>query len=926
MNGPDAAPSAEKLTASLKQTLRWPQPCCEPRSKEIAAFSNILKKSGKAFRDAFHSGTDTAALVQGRAAIIDHLLELAWRRFKLTATPGVALVAVGGYGRGELHPFSDIDLMVLLNAPADVSLEERLSEFLIFLWDIGLPVGHSVRTLDESVSAGADDVTIATNLMESRLLAGPESLYRELTERVAPPHIWPSREFFSAKLDEQDRRHHKFGDTAYRLEPNVKESPGGMRDIQTVGWVTKRHLGATSLHELVHHGFLGEDEYQTLASGQSFLWRVRYALHMLAGRREDRLLFDYQRTIAEQFGYADEDNNLAVEQFMQRYYRTVMELQRLNEMLLQLYKEAILYAGETDEPQWINRRFRARKGFLEVTNENIFRRYPSALLELFLVMQQHPELKGVRASTIRLVREHCYLIDDNFRDHIANRSLFMEILCQPSGITHELRRMNRYGVLAAYWPSFARVAGRMQYDLFHTYTVDEHTLVVLRNVRRLSVPEFAHELPFCSELFWQIPKPELLYLAALFHDIGKGRGGDHSDIGAREAEVFCLQHGLSEYDARLVAWLVRHHLSMSLTAQRRDISDPAIINSFAEKAGNLARLNYLYLLTVSDIRATNPNLWNSWKDALLMELYVAARRVLQRGLDNPLARDELIGEVKQASLQLLQARGLDLDACRELWREFDEQYFLRHSDDEIAWHTQAIVQSDLRQRPLVLVRQLTARGSTEIFIYAQSHPQLFAYITSALARLGLDVLDARITTTSAGYTLDTFMVLGDAGKPIAEQFRIDEISATLANLLQEPEHEPLETSWRVSRKLRHFDVPTRITFDTTANRRYTVLELITADRPGLLSSIGKAFTDSGVLVHNARITTIGEQAEDMFIVTDLKNQPIIDEWHLALIRARLLTRLGKPAVREVMPQPDDDTLMRQIAGAVPDDGESGSHS
>nr|MBA3730913.1 [protein-PII] uridylyltransferase [Gammaproteobacteria bacterium] len=391
-------------------------------------------------------------------------------------------------------------------------------------------------------------------------------------------------------------------------------------------------------------------------------------------------------------------------------------------------------------------------------------------------------------------------------------------------------------------------------------------------------------------------------------------------------EVFCLRHGLSEYDARLVAWLVRHHLSMSLTAQRRDISDPAIINSFAEKVGNLARLNYLYLLTVSDIRATNPSLWNSWKGALLMELYVAARRVLQRGLDNPLAREELIGEVKEASLQLLRARGLDLDACRGLWREFDEQYFLRHSDDEIAWHTQAIVQSDLRQRPLVLVRQLTARGSTEIFIYAQSHPQLFAYITSALARLGLNVLDARITTTSAGYTLDTFMVLDDAGKPIAEQFRIDEISATLANLLQEPEHEPLETSWRVSRKLRHFDVPTRIAFDTTANRRYTVLELITADRPGLLSSIGKAFTDSDVLVHNARITTIGEQAEDTFIVTDLKNQRITDDWHLALIRARLLTRLGKPAVREVMPQPDDETLMRQIAGGGPANDESGSHS
>jgi [protein-PII] uridylyltransferase len=715
-----------------------------------------------------------------------------------------------------------------------------------------------------------------------------------MAERLGPSHIWPSREFFAAKLKEQQRRHHRFGDTAYRLEPNVKESPGGLRDIQMVGWVAKRHLGAASFHELIDHGFLSEDEYQTLICGQNFLWQVRFALHTLAARREDRLLFDYQRGVANLFGYTDEDHNLAVEQFMQRYYRTVMELQRLNETLLQLYQEAILYAEETDEPVPISRRFQARRGFLEVTHEGVFKRYPSALLELFLTMQQHPELKGVRASTIRLVRRHCDLIDDKFRSNIANRSLFMEILRQPSGITHELRRMNRYGVLAAYWPSFGRVVGRMQYDLFHTYTVDEHTLVVLRNIRRLSVPEFAHELPFCSELITQIPKPELLYLAALFHDIAKGRGGDHSELGAAEAETFCLNHGLSRYDARLVSWLVRHHLFMSLTAQRKDISDPAEINSFADKVGNLTRLNYLYLLTVADIRGTNPTLWNAWKDSLLRELYHAAKRVLQRGLDSPLAREELIGEVKQAALLLLEQRGLDLDACQRLWQEFDEEYFLRHSDDEIAWHTQAIVQADPSERPLVLIRQLTARGSTEIFIYAQAHRQLFANITSALARLSLNILDARITTTAAGYTLDTFMVLDEAAKPIEERYRREEIAHTLHNLLQHPEHAPLEVTWRISRKLRHFDVPTSVVFDTTSNRRQTVLELITADHPGLLSRVGKAFTDSDVLVHNARITTIGEQAEDVFIITDLQHQPITDEWHLALIRDCLLKRLGKP--------------------------------
>jgi [protein-PII] uridylyltransferase len=881
-----------ELPEALRAVLVW-QPLGASRTENIAAFSTTLKRTNQTLKDMFYAGVDAATLVYGRSTIMDYLLRRVWQQFKLDESNDVALVAVGGYGRCELHPYSDLDLMLLLWRPADGALEQRISDFLTFLWDIGLPVGHSVRTLDECALAGAEDVTVATNLMESRLLVGPESLYHAMGERIAPSHIWPSREFFSAKLREQERRHHKYGDTAYRLEPNVKESPGGLRDIHMVGWVAKRHLGATSLHELVDHGFLSESECETLVSGQTFLWHVRLALHTLTRRCEDRLLFDYQRTIAELFGYTDQDHNLAVEQFMQRYYRTVMELQRLNETLLQLYQEAILYADEADEPMHINRRFRARKGFLEVTSENVFRRYPSALLELFLIMEQHPELKGVRASTIRLVRRHLYLMDDSFRNNIANRSLFMEILRQPRGITHELRRMNRYGVLGAYWPSFGRVAGRMQYDLFHVYTVDEHTLVVVRNLRRLSVPEFAHELPFCSELVSQIPKPELLYLAALFHDIGKGRGGDHSELGAQEAQAFCLEHGLSHYDAHLVSWLVKHHLLMSLTAQRKDISDPVEINAFADRVGNLNRLNYLYLLTVADIRATNLTLWNTWKDTLLRELYHAAKRVLQRGLDNPLAREELIQEVKQASLYLLRQRGVDVSACQRLWQAFDEEYFLRHSDDEISWHTQAIIQSDPSQRPLVAIRRLTVRGGTAIFIYAQSHQHLFAHITSALARLGLNVVDARITTTATGYTLDTFMVLDEAGNPIEETYRIDEVADTLRQLLEHPELAPPEVARRLPRKLRHFDVPIKIVFDISSNGRYTVLELVAVDEPGLLSRIGKAFTESNVLVHNARITTIGEQAEDVFIITDLKHRPISDESHLALIHEHLLRRLGK---------------------------------
>jgi len=855
-------------------------------------YRKVLKAADKALHQAFIDGEGASVLVHSRAKIIDYLLVKIWDLHGLQTLRTAALVAVGGYGRGELHPGSDIDLMLLLAQGCNPDAEQRLGTFLTFLWDIGLPIGHSVRTVDDCVREAHKDVTVATNLMESRLLAGSVETFNEMQERTGPKHIWASREFFYAKWQEQQLRHHRYGDTAYKLEPNVKEGPGGLRDIQMVGWVAKRHLNASNLHELVNQGFLTEEEYRTLIAGQSFLWRVRFALHMLSGRAEDRLLFDHQCELAALFGYTDEDHNLAVEQFMQRYYRTVMRLERLNEMLLQLYQEAILYANQAEKPIPINRRFQARRGFLEVTHDSIFQRSPSALLEIFLILQQHPELKGVRASTIRLIRKHRNLLAPKHGDQLEKRSLFMEILRQPRGITNEFRRMHRYGILSAYWPSFARIVGRMQYDLFHTYTVDEHILFVLRNVRRFDMKEYQHVLPFCSQLIKEIPKPELLYLAALFHDIAKGRGGDHSNLGAEEAETFCLQHDLSGYDARLVAWLVRYHLLMSMTAQRQDIGDPDVINEFARCVGSLNRLNYLYLLTVADIRGTNPDLWNDWKDSLLIELYFAAKHAIHRGFDNPILHAEMIEEVKTTALHILEVCQLSRDTCERLWLEFDAEYFLRHSADEIAWHTQSILQGGVHTVPRVLIRQSTARGSTEIFIYTRDHNHLFAHITTVLSRLGLNILDARIITTHAGYTLDTFMVLGESGKPITEDYRIDEIISTLLEMLRDPHQTPQEVSRRAPRKVKYFNVPTSIRFDNDPKSNTTVMELITADHPGLLSNVGKAFIESDVLVNNARITTIGARAEDVFYVTGLDRQPINARRHQKRIREGILRQLN----------------------------------
>lgn len=858
---------------------------------DILLFNGIIRQADQALQDAFNQGADPATLVNGRAEFMDALLLKAWGSFDLTDHPDVSLVAVGGYGRGELHPHSDIDLMLLLACAPDEVQVQKLSAFITFLWDIGLPVGHSVRTLEDCRREAAADITVATNLIESRLLSGSNEMFFRMREVTSPANIWPSREFFPAKLTEQATRHRKFGDTAYKLEPNVKEGPGGLRDIQMIGWVTKRHLGATSLHELVEHEFLTEMEYNTLIAGQTFLWSVRFALHTLTGRAEDRLLFDYQRSIAGMHGYEDKNHNLAVEQFMQRYYRTITELARLNEMLLQHYREVILLNNIKADPQPINKRFQSRMGYLETTHPKVFRERPRALLELFIIMQQHPELKGVRASTIRRVRECRHLINKDFRNEFINRSMFMEILRQPANVTRELRRMNRYGVLAAYWPSFGKIVGRMQYDLFHAYTVDEHTLRVLHNVRKLINSEHSDEPELCYAIFKQIPKPELLYLAALFHDIAKGRGGNHSELGAVEAKTFCLNHGLSPYDAGIVSWLVSDHLVMSVTAQRKDICDPQVIVEFARKVGNLTRLNYLYLLTVADIRGTNPSLWNAWKDSLLRDLYNYTKRMMRRGLDNPLDRKELAIEIRHSALELLIQQNVPKANCLELWEDFDDQYFLRHSDDEVAWHTRSILESDPEMRPLVLIRDVTARGSTEITIYSKDRYHLFAHITAAIAQLGLNIVDARIITTRSDDALDTFLVLDDTGKAIEEAYHLKELKVKLYQLLQNPDLPPVEVVRPLPRKLRHFQVPTEIHFENEPGCEYTTLELITTDHPGLLSKIGKAFMETDVFLQDARITTIGERVEDIFFISDMHHQPVSDLVMREKIRLCLLRQL-----------------------------------
>ncbi len=857
----------------------------------IKLFREAHKRANEKIRTLFEQGTDIETLVHARARTIDTLLRYAWRFYLRENEQDIALIAVGGYGRGELHPGSDIDIMILLRSDDQEHYRDALELLITFFWDIGLEIGHSVRSLEECVNEARQDITVITNLVESRLLAGPAQLFETMKSRIAPHHLWPSREFFEAKWKEQINRHHKFHDTGYKLEPNIKEGPGGLRDIQMIGWVAKRHFNTETLRSLVEHRFLTEEEYQELIEGQNFLWRVRFALHTTTGRREDRLLFDYQKSLAARLGYRDSPTGLAVEQFMKHYYRSIKKLSLLNEILLQHFQEAILYADEKSQPIQINKRFHIKKGFIEATHEEVFSHYPFAMLEIFLLMQQRPEITGVRASTIRLIRTHLYLIDEQYRQELCNQSLFMEIIRYSRGLTHALRRMGRYGILEKYIPAFGNITGLMQYDLFHIYTVDEHTLMVVRNLRRMGIAKHADELPFCSELAAKIPKQEILFLAGLFHDIAKGRGGDHSELGAVDAYQFCRAHGMGNYDARLVAWLVKNHLIMSMTAQRRDISDPDVITSFANQIGNVARLEYLFLLTVADMRATNPSLWNSWKGALLKELFKATKRALRRGLQNPMKQAENIQETQEIAREILARNRISGQAIQHLWQHLNDDYFLRHTAEEIAWHTQAIIENEGRELPLILVQQELCRGGTEIFIHAPLADHLFAATTRALNQMGLTVADARIIQAAHGFTFDTYVVLEEDGEPISSSQRIEEILNYLRQHLDNKNLIGIDISRRSPRQLKHFNTKTEVSFFEDSGNHRTVMELFAADRPGMLSRVGRALMECGVYLQNAKITTIGERVEDVFYITTRSGQAISDREKLAALRSKIIQYL-----------------------------------
>src|SRR5688572_14090862 len=855
------------------------------------AFRTELREANAELVERFRADESVETLVHARAELIDAILREVWRALLPDGYQRWALAAVGGYGRGELHPHSDVDILILVPATPDEAGRGVVERVVTFLWDINLEVGHSVRTVGECAEESAADVGVMTTLIEARLLAGNASLLGEMREAVSAERMWSVRTYFEAKVAEQQDRHLKANDTAYNLEPNVKTGPGGLRDIQTIAWVAKRHIGSGSLDELLTHGFLSFTELRKLKQAQSFLWKVRFGLHVLTGRREDRLLFDHQIKLAQSFGYEDASYTLAVEQFMQRYYRTVMDVILLNELLLQLFREAIL--TETAPPRPLSPRFQVRNDYLEAVNEEMFARTPSTLLELFVVLQQNPEVKGVRASTIRSVNKNLWLIDEEFRQNPRNHRLFLEILRAPAGVTHELRRMNTYGVLGRYIPAFGRIVGRMQYDLFHAYTVDAHTLFVVRNLRRFAIGRYDHELPQASAVMQSLPKQEIAYLAALFHDIAKGRGGDHSELGAVDAEAFCLEQGLSRYDARLVAWLVRNHLVLSITAQKQDIGDPEVINAFARRVGDETHLDYLYVLTCADVRGTNPKLWNSWKASLFQEFYGRVKRALRRGLESPIDQDELVRETQETARKLLAQQDVQPVDIDRAWKGFSAHYFLRHSAEEIAWHTRLLAEREEgSEEPLVAIEPQSVRGTTGVLVFGRPRKHGFGRATAVLDQLGLTIVDARITPTDDGFSLDLYHVLEDDGAPITDSDRQNEIELALWQSLQRPDDAAFAVSRRAPRQARMFNTPTQIAVSVDERNNRTVIELTAGDRPGLLCDVGKVLVQERVELHTAKIMTVGERAEDVFYVTDAAHRPL-DEAAAQRLKDSLMQALDR---------------------------------
>jgi len=843
-----------------------------PSSRHDVTALRARFREGKAellerFREARPTTLAATRLTKALTRHVDqHLAEL-WEHARMP--PDAALVAVGGYGRAELFPYSDVDVLVLLPddaAPPTALPEARGSAvegFLHDCWDTGLEIGSSVRSIDQCVELARHDVTVQTAMLESRFLCGSRRSYTAF--RLATEAVLDPKAFLRAKVLEMRQRHTKYEDTPYALEPNCKESPGGLRDLQVVLWVARAAGLGRNWTELAAKGLSTPFEVGQLYKHEGTLKLVRARLHLVAGRREDRLVFDLQTAVADSFGYKPTGAQRSSEVLMHRYYWAAKAVTQLNQILMLNIEERI--SGSEEAPMRpIDADFLDRGGMLEVVHDRLYAEQPHAILRTFLVYQQTPGIKGLSARTLRALYNARNLMDASFRRDPQNRALFMQILRQPQGITHVMRLMNQTSVLGRYLWVFRRIVGRMQHDLFHVYTVDQHILMVVRNMRRFFIPEHAHEYPHCSQLASQWDEPWILYVAALFHDMAKGRGGDHSEIGAVEVRRFCRDHGVSREDTALIEFLVRHHLTMSRIAQKEDLSDVDVIQSFVKLAGTPRRLSALYLLTVADIRGTGPKVWNAWKGKLLEDLYRLTLRALGGARPN---LDAEIESRKQEARQLLALHSALPGTEEQLWKTLDVSYFARHDAADIAWHARSLWRHIETQEPVVRARPSSVGDGLQVLVYSPDCPDLFARICGYFDSAGFSIQDAKIHTTGAGYALDTFQVVStrfEHGDASAYRDLISLVETQAAQALASKGPLPEPRRGRVSRRVRSFPVTPRITLHPDERAQRWLLSISASDRTGLLYGIARVLAQHKINLHLAKISTLGERVEDTFLV------------------------------------------------------------
>lgn len=815
----------------------------KPAKKDILHYKNILNTADKKLADDFLEHQEVINLVRIRGWYVEQVIIKLWQL--LVNTDKLSLVAVGGFGRGDLHPFSDVDLLIL--KPRQVkAFDVQISDFIQALWDIGLDVGSSVRTAKECFEQAKDDVTVATNLMEARFIMGNNKSFIQMQKAVNAKKIWKGEDFFVAKWQEQKQRHKKFSDTAYNVEPNIKEGPGGLRDIQMVSWVVQRFFQTNSLHELVDAGFLTEYEYIRLKNGQNFLWKVRFALHIIAGRKEDRVLFDYQLKLAKVFGFHDEGiKNPAVEQFMQIFYRNAMRLERLNSRLLQLFDEKILKGNHTDNVTNINKHFHLVNDFLEIKDSMLFQTKATVWFELFLLIQKHPEIKGVRADTVRAMRHNIKFINEDFRNNPLVKQQFLQILQQDHKVASVLNQINRLGILARYLPVFGKIVGRMQFDLFHIYTVDQHSLFAVRNLCLLRHNKT--DVLRANQIFANIEKPFLVYIAALFHDIAKGREGHHAELGAIDAREFCQQHNINHQDTELVVWLVKDHLVMSETAQKQDLSDPEVIKTFAKRVGSLLRLRAIYLLTIADISATDPKLWNNFKQSLIYELFVKCKQHLTADIQN-----QSISSIKDKITQLLVQENINPEKINDQIKSFPDDLYVRFSVDKLK-----SIHSIIAQNDAPLVAELShSSSSIEFLIYSHDFKGLFYILVSILEKYNFTVVDANINNTSNNFALNTVHCLYDENSRNVNSMKKELIKA----LKQEQFYDIKIEKYTPSRE-KVFTIKPKFMVLKSNYDNDSLIEVICRDRHGLLPLIAKTLILMNVSIIAAKIVTVGARAE-----------------------------------------------------------------